>query len=146
MLKPEPPAVEKLARKPKPFATARAAVLRVAADRMFDGCEVHTDLVRASGLEPHPQQRGARQAPFELEVGHGLARAVGRDGVELAVAAAAADGGVDRAAARVRRAAHEREVGSLDLAALDLLLERAMHGLRLGHHHEAGGVAVEAMD
>ena len=67
-----------MARQPKALAASRAPVLLVAADGVPDGGQVHPDLVRAPGLEPDPQERRARQAPLQLEVGHGLARPVGR--------------------------------------------------------------------
>src|SRR3954466_11703170 len=98
---------------------------------MADGGEVHADLVRAPRLEPDPQQRGARVGGLDLEMRARLARAVRVRGVRRAVAAVAADRGVDRAGAGVRAAVHERQVLAPHLARADLLLERAQRLISL---------------
>ena len=77
---------------------AGAAVLGVAGHRVADRQQVRADLVRAPGLEPHPQQRVAGQRALGLEVGdraRGLV-GVGRD--PRAHAAVAAERRVDRPA------------------------------------------------
>ena len=89
---------------------------RVAGDRMADGQQVGADLVRAAGLEPHPQQREVLEGLLDLEVRDRLARLVGLGRDARPHAPVAADRGVDRAGAGRRAALHEREVLAGDLA------------------------------
>ena len=73
----------------------------------------------------------------------GTVRARGHHG---AVAAVAADRGVDRAALGVRVALHERRVLAGHLARLHHPLERRMRLVRARHDEQARGVLVEAVD
>ena len=86
------------------------AVRRVAGDRQVDRGEVDADLVRPPRLEPHAQERVARQQLLELEVRDRRARRVGVERMPQAVVPVAADRRVDRPAARARPPDDEREV------------------------------------
>ena len=106
--------VQELARQAEPPAAVAPPYARVAAHRMADRREVGADLVGAAGLEPHAQQRGARQRLHDLEVGDraaGACRCASTSTVR--VAAVAADRRVDRAAAASGRPVDERQVLAL---------------------------------
>src|SRR3954470_14168358 len=79
---------------------AALPVQRVAGDREIDGAEVDADLVRPPGLEPHTEERVARQELDQLEVRHRLARRGRIERMPRRVVTVAADRRVDRAAAR----------------------------------------------
>ena len=64
----------------------------------------------------------------------------------LAVTGVAADGRVDAPCGLAERAVHQRPVHAAQRAPLQLRRQRAVGRLRLGHHEQAAGVAVEAMD
>jgi hypothetical protein len=52
------------------------AVDGVADDRQLDRREVYADLMRASSLEPHTEERVAADQLLDLEVGDGVPRRV----------------------------------------------------------------------
>jgi len=87
---------------------ARAPVHPIAGDRQVDRAEVHPDLVRAPGLEPHVEQRMSWQQLNDLEVRHGFARRVGVERMLERVAAIASDRRFDAAATRLRATDDER--------------------------------------
>ena len=113
---------------------------------MPDGREVHADLVRAARLELEVQQARARQRLGQLEVRHGRALGAAADGHAADVVAVAPDRRVDRAPARGRAAAHERDVLALDPARAHLLAERRVGLVAARQHEQARGVAVEPVD
>ncbi len=121
------------------------AVERIADDRMADRLQVHADLVGATGLQAHAQQRRRRQRLRDLEVRDRLARGVGVGRVARAVPAVAADRCVDGAGAGRRAALDERQVLALDAPLAQLLLHRAQNRLALGRQQQAAGVAVQAV-
>ena len=88
----------------------------------------------------------SRQQPLDLEVGARLARLVGVDRHQHAVAAVAADRRVDRAGARLRPPVDQRQVFAPHAPLHDHLLERAMDGVVLGDDQQPRGVAVKPMD
>ena len=113
---------------------------------MADRGQVHADLMRATRLELEVQQARARQRLGQLEVRHGRPLGAAADRHAAHVVAIAPDRRVDRAAARGRAAAHERDVLALDLPRAHLLPERRVGLVAAGEHEQAGGVAVEPVD
>ena len=113
---------------------------------MADRGQVDADLVRATGLERDAQQRRARQAARSRS---GCAP---RAACRWRSSAPCGRGGRGRSArrsCRVRasgrpstRARYSRRIARV----ADLLLERAVHRVGLGHHEQAAGVAVEPVD
>src|SRR5215207_4768099 len=108
--------VQKLSLEAEPPPALAAAVLRVANDRMFDRRQVCADLVRSPCFEAHAQQRGARKALEDLEMGDRAARPVSAGGHNRPLAAIAPYRRVDGAALGVRMPLHERGVLACDLA------------------------------
>ncbi len=139
----EPGRVEELALEPE---LAGAAVDPVAGHRKPDLREVDADLVRPPGLEPHAQQRVARQLLGDLEVGHGVARRRGVERVLRPVAPVAADRSLDPAGARARAAHDERQVLPLELVRAHQLLEAPVRLGRAGDDEQPRGVPVEPVD
>ena len=97
-----------------------------------------------SSLQAQQARAGERLGQLEVRDGGPLGAAA--DGHAAHVVAVAADGRVDRAAARRRAAAHERDVLALDAARAHLLAERRVGLVAAGQHEQAGGVAVEPVD
>src|SRR5213593_632991 len=90
-------------------AVARAAPVHGVADqRMADVLEVHADLVRAPGLEPAFDERGAAEA-LEHAIGGARRLAAVRDGHARARPGVAPYGSVDPAARRWI-ALHQRDI------------------------------------
>ena len=104
---------------------AGVAVLGVAGHGVADRLQVGADLVRAAGLEPHPQQRVAVEHALGLEVGDRGAAVGGVGRHAGAHAAVAAERRLDRAGAGVGAALDEREVLAHDLAPPQRALQRA---------------------
>ena len=113
---------------------------------MPDRGQVHADLMRAAGLEPSRSRLAPASGSRELEVRHGGPLGAAADGHAADVVAVAADRRVDRAPARRRAAAHERDVLALDAARAHLLAERGEGLVAAREHEQAGGVAVEPVD
>ena len=131
----------------RPICAPGDAVHGIAEHRMADRREVHADLVRAARLQLQAQQARARRAArasSKCVTAGALAAAADRHAAD--VVAIAADRRVDRAAARGRAAAHERDVLALDLARAHLLAERRVGLVAAREHEQAGGVAVEPVD
>ena len=105
---------------------------------------VHPDLVGATGLEVDLEQRGVAVGLDRLVVGDARL-AGGDDGPAVLVLGVPVDGRVDRAAGRVHLALHERVVGLVDRALLELPLERGVGALALRDHHEPCRPDVEAV-
>ena len=81
-----------------------------------------------------------------LEAGYGFATFYGGDGHFAALAEATADGGVDFAGVFLEFAAHEGEVVTIKGVFAGLSGEVIEGGLCFGDDHDAGGVAVEAVE
>src|ERR1700730_10025226 len=90
------------------------AVLRISAHGVPDRLQVHANLMRATRLEPHSQQRRRRQRTLECEARPRLAGAEAADGHPRANPRAAADRRLDRAAAGGRAALDQRQVLTFD--------------------------------
>ena len=112
---------------------------------MADRLEVNADLVGAAGLELHAQQRGLGKLPLDLEMRDRGARLVGGGRVQRAVAAVAADGGVDRPRARVGPADDERQVLAPDTAVSHRLLECPVDRVALRDDEQPRRVLVQAV-
>ena len=124
----------------------RAAVPRIAQDRVAMVGEMDADLIAAARFEPHLD---------DGRVGELLLHAIVRDRqlaarlVARRVLIEALAGGEVRAIrARVafELAGDDGDVQSLRLPLLELLLQRLEHALRLGEHEHAAHAAVEPMD
>ena len=129
-----------------PESRVRSAVDRVADDREADRREMDADLVRPASLQVDREERVLAEQLEQLEVRDGVARAVRVQRLPGRVAAVAADRRLDPAGARSRPAADEGQVGPLELAALDQLLQPLVRLLRAGDDEQARGVAVEPVD
>src|SRR5437867_4607546 len=125
--------VQCLAREADAVACA-AAVHGVADQRVADVLEVHADLVRAPGLEPAFDERGAAEA-LEHPIGGARGLAAVRDGHARARPGVAAYGSVDRAARRWI-ALHQRGVAARPAALGELLHEVGLRLDRLRDYQE----------
>ena len=94
----------------------------------------------------HAQQRVVAEHALDLEVRDGGARRVGVERLPRRLGAVAADRGLDRAAQGARPAAHERQIGALELVAADEPLQASVRFLRARDDEQARRVAVEAVD
>src|SRR5262245_30136609 len=101
------------------------AVGAVAEDRELDRGEVHADLVRAAGLEPHAQERVLGELLLHFEVRDGVARRRRVERVSRRIVSVTADRRLDPAAARSRVPTDEREVLALQCPPADEVLEPA---------------------
>ena len=118
-----------------------------------DMCHMHTNLVRATGLQMAGK---ARDLPVEIAflhliIGDGVARAfMGRNGHFAAVVRRAGEACVNLAEAGQGRTPHQRLIAALhaSVAAMGgkLRAERQMRGISFGRHHNAACVLVEPMD
>src|SRR5919106_511596 len=158
--------VQRLARQSGKFAAQRIgqrahfrlealAVKRIADQRVTDRAKMRAHLMRASRLQKTFDQRRDRlllraesrkQAPMR----HSLsASALWKHGHFGAAGGMAADRRVDRTLRAGRRAPDKREIAALHLAGAamvgELLGERAMRPVSLGHDHEPARVLVETM-
>ena len=119
------------------------AVLRIAAHGMADRQQVDADLVRAPGLQPHAQQRRARQRAVDLEVRDRRLGGVGVRRHARAHAAIAADRRLDRPGSSRRATLDQREVLAAHRARRERRLQRAVDVLALGDDEQARGLAIE---
>src|SRR5258706_5364852 len=129
-------------------AAARAAIGRIADQRMTDMGQMDSDLMRASGLEPALEQRSerflsraelfddrvARARGLALAAQHGHAFAIERIAPEIAL---------DDAGASARAAPDDSVVDALDGMRGELLGEASHRVLVLGDDQEAAGVLVQ---
>ena len=102
--------------------------------------------MRPPCLEPHAQQRIAVEQLLDLKMCDRGTRRVGVERVPHTVAAVAADRRVDRAAPRARLSDDEREVLAHELAVAHEPLQLFVRLRRACDDHQAGRVAVEAVD
>src|SRR5262249_46132713 len=102
----EPARVQELPRE----AEAGEAVDPAADDRQVDRGQVHADLVRATGLQAHPQERVLGQELVHGEVGHGAPGRVRFERLACRIATVAPERRLDPASPRARVAAHQRQV------------------------------------
>ena len=112
------------------------------------GGEVQADLVGAPGLQlaGHPRrQRPGRgpEAALDPVVRHRLAPAVAQHRHLLAVVRRAADPPGDDARRRVRSAADQGCVATLDVVGGEARREPPVRPVGLGRDHDAGGVLVQ---
>lgn len=120
-----------------------AAIDRVPHQRVVDVGHVHADLVRAAGLQLDPGVGVGAEPLQHAVVADGLL-ATGHHAHALALLGAAADGRVDLATG----GDHTDDDGLIDAAdgpGLQLGDQLGVGLEGLGHHHQAGGVLVEAM-
>src|SRR5919204_834251 len=143
MLEAEARRVEELAHEAE---LAWPAVHRIAGDGEIDRREMDADLVRPARLEPHVEQRMSREELDHLEMRDRVARRVGVERAADRVAAIATDWSLDPSAAGPRPPDDEREVVAIDSASTDERLQSTICLLRAGDDHQAGRVAVEAVD
>ncbi len=120
------------------------AVGLVADQREANVGHVHADLVGTAGLQLHPYVGVRAEALEHAVVADRRLAAVG-DGHALTHAAVAADRGVDLAA-RGHHAHHDALVDTADAAFLQLVDQVGLRLQGLGHHHQTGGVLVQAVD
>src|SRR5262245_8183536 len=126
-----------------PFETEpRNAVDPVAHYWEIDRSQVHSDLVRAAGLEPHAQERVRGKKSLELEVRHGVARRRRVERVPCRVMPIAADGRLDPTAARPGATPDEGEILALQRPPADEALEAAEGLFAPGDNEQPGRVAV----
>src|SRR4051794_14474394 len=95
MLEREPCGVKELTLQAE---TPGVTVFGVSGDRIPDGQQMRSNLVRSPSLQPDTQQSGAFKRLLGLEMGHRVTRVVGVGGHPRAHAAVAAERRVDRPA------------------------------------------------
>ncbi len=120
------------------------AVGLVADQREANVSHVHANLVGTAGFQLDPHMGVRAEALEHTVVADCRLSAVG-DRHALAHAAVAPDRGVDLAAGG-DHANHDALVDAADLARLHLLDQPGLRLQGLGHHHQAGGVLVQAVD
>ncbi len=138
----EPARVQELPLETQP----RHAVRPVSHHGELDRSQVDADLVRAARLEPDAQQRMLRQDLLDVEVGHGVARRGGVEGLPRRIAPVAANGRLDPPAARVRPAPDEREILAFERAPPNEALQATEGLLAAGDDEQARGITIEAVD
>ncbi len=120
---------------------------RVADDRMQAARKVHADLVSTAGGEAAFQQT---DCAGEYALGAVMGERVAATGPyqchSLAVARVAADGALDVAGDRIGDAPGEGEIGAFEVAGGEGGGEGGERVVGFGDDHDAGSVAVEAVD
>ena len=107
-------------------------------------CQVHADLVSATGLELELHQREIFvQLAHAVDRHRRLARGVPAHGVLLLDRGVLAEGDVDHVGQRLHLSVHHGEVSLLDAALLELSAEAPVGGVALGEDHDTRGVPVE---
>src|SRR6059058_1278875 len=86
---------------------ARLPIDGVACHRQVDRREMHADLMRPAGLEPHVEERVAGKELSHLEMRNGLAGLVGVERMPQGITAVAPDRRLDPAGARAWSSNHE---------------------------------------
>ena len=107
---------------------------------------MHTDLVRASGLEAHADECEPLAAVEHLEVRDGALAGRGVQRHPLAVPQMPADGGVDGALVLRQRARQQRQVRAADVATLHGLHQPPVGFVAASHDEEPRCVLVEPVD
>jgi hypothetical protein len=138
--------MEKLTLQADFFSAICAPILPVAADGMADRRHVSADLVRAARLQPDAEERGSRKSLQHAEVGDRGAPAVGARRDDGAPDTIPAYRRVDRPALGGRPAVYEREVLAGDLTSAHQAAKGRVRFLRLRHHKQSRGVAIEPVD
>ncbi len=110
---------------------------------MTDARQVHANLVRAAGLQHHPQQRVLAKALRHPVVRYRLTAALA-DRHARAILAVPTDRRVHRAAGD-DLPLHQRQVLAVYLARRELLHQALVRRQRAGHQQQAGGVLVQTM-
>ena len=128
------------------LAPAARRVDRVAEDRVQRVREVDAELVGAPRLGVQLQDRRVREPPQHLPAGERGPGIAGAHGDLLAVFRVAADGGVPGPLVLLQDPPGDGEVGLFDLPPGELLGERAVGAVVLGHEDHPGGALVEAVD
>lgn len=129
---------------------ARGSVERVADDGVTEGGHVHTDLVRASGLDAYANQgelaEGGCEPPQHFIVRDGAARVFGSaDGHAGAANGIAPDGRIDGSASAWQVTLDQGNVSLVDAAGRKHLRQSGVRGVVFGNDDEPAGVFVEAM-
>ena len=125
-------------------AAMHTAVGRVADDRMADGAEMDTNLMRAAGEDRDLAKREPRHVMRSRDPGHGMTGAARARRHLQAVRWVTSDGGLDPPTG-LHDAPHEGDVLLLDFVIVELSRELVMGGVVLGDDHEAGCAAIEPM-
>lgn len=112
-------------------------------DGKVDRGEVDANLVRPAGLEANLEQRVPADQLVHLEVGRRLSRMVGVERPARGIGAIAADRGLDPAPPRAWAPAHERDIGSLQLAPADEVPEAPVRLTRAGDDEQARRVPIK---
>ncbi len=124
---------------------AEAHAVRLVADQRIPHMRhVHTNLVGTPGFQLHPHM-GVRTEALEHAVVADRRLAAFSHRHALAHATVTADRGIDLAPGD-HHAHHDALVDPADRAALQLLDQLGLRLQGLGHHHQAGGVLVQAVD
>lgn len=124
---------------------AEAPTVRlIAHQREADMGHVHANLVSTAGFQLDPHMGVRAEALEHTVVADRRLAAVG-DGHALTHTAVAADRGIDLATGG-HHANHDALIDAADLAGLHLLNQLGLRLQGLGHHHQARGVLVQAMN
>ncbi len=127
-----------------------AAVKRVAEDRMFEGGEVHTNLMRASGVELDFDERGGTKLLEDGPVGAGIAGVCGfagrPGGHSYAALGIAGDGKFDGAFCSGEFSLDEREIGFLNGTRAKGFGKFGVREIVFGDEDCAARIFVEAMN
>src|SRR5689334_16169195 len=112
----------------------------------MNGSEVDADLMGPAGMGLGIHQRGVMKAPRHPVERKGVSR---RDAVHLhsrPFGWVSADGRLDFALLHLHSPVDQRVVVLVYGSRSELVCQRAMCGVVLGHHYQAGGHLVEAMN
>ncbi len=120
----------------------RAAINRIAYNRMAQVRHVHPNLMRPAGFDLHPHQRCLLKRLQGFIIGYRLAAALLEHRLFFPVHRMPPQQRFDPAALR-RRAPHQRQIFLLCLARFELALQLRHRRLRLGHHHHAARILIE---
>ena len=129
---------------------ARAAVGRVAEQRMAEMRQMHANLVRAAGFEPALEQARKRPLGITETLENPIVRprtfsAASQDRHTFAVEGIAPNVALDHAFVQARRAPHDCMIGALDGVMLELSGEAVHRAIVFCGHKEPAGVLVETM-
>src|SRR5487761_2301031 len=128
----------------RPTPRRSRAVDGIARDGVPEGSQVDPDLVGPAGDEVDLEERPAPEALADPVAGDGWPP-VRDDGHPGPLARIAPDRRLDPAGGRLHATLDQGEVRLLAPPRLELRHEAGLGHVRLGHHDEPGGVAVEAM-
>ena len=120
-------------------------VHRVAQHRVAQRGHVYADLMRAPGLQPRPRCTKAPRSSSSTRQCVTARRPPSRMAHLLAVGGVAADGRVHHAHVFPKMADADGQIGALHRVFPDLLRQRHVGAVVLGHQQEPGGVLVNAV-